>query len=69
MTPDTINPASTTPELDELWFFVMEKTNQAWIWIALCRNTRQVVAYAIGDSSQRQAAREGYPWETCILGA
>lgn len=31
---------------------MLKKTNQAWIWIALCRKTRQVVAYAIGDRSE-----------------
>jgi insertion element IS1 protein InsB len=50
--PDSTNPASTILELDELWSFVLKKTNQAWIWIALCRKTRQVVAYAIGDRSE-----------------
>jgi len=43
--------------LDELWFFIAKKTNQAWIWIALCRQTRQVVAYAIGDRSQATCRR------------
>lgn len=52
MAPDATNPASTILELDELWSFVARKTNQAWIWIALCRESRQVVAYAIGDRSQ-----------------
>src|SRR5205085_2199312 len=40
-------------ELDELWSFVFKKVNQAWIWIALCRKTRQVVAYAVGDRSEK----------------
>jgi insertion element IS1 protein InsB len=39
-------------DLDEFWSFVLKKTNQAWIWIALCRKTRQVVAYAVGDRSK-----------------
>ena len=26
--------------------------NKSWIWIALCRKTRQVVSYAIGDRSK-----------------
>ncbi len=38
-------------ELDELWSFVRTKRNQRWLWIALCRRTRQVVAYFIGDRS------------------
>ncbi len=32
-------------ELDELWSFVQKKTRECWLWIALCRRTRQVVAY------------------------
>jgi insertion element IS1 protein InsB len=39
--------------LDELWSFVFKKENQAWIWIALCRETRQVISYAIGDRSEK----------------
>ena len=31
---------------------MLKKTKQAWIWIALCRKIRQVVAYAIGDRSE-----------------
>ena len=40
-------------ELDELWSFVLKKANQHWVWIALCRQTRQVVAYATGDRSAK----------------
>ena len=29
----------------------------AWIWMALCRKTRQVVAYAIGNRSERTCRR------------
>ncbi len=39
-------------ELDELWSFVRYKKNKWWVWLALCRRTRQVVAYAIGDRSE-----------------
>lgn len=39
-------------ELDELWSFVLKKTNQRWVWVALCRRTRQIVAYFIGDRSE-----------------
>ncbi len=39
-------------ELDELWSFVRTKKNKRWVWLALCRRTRQVVAYAIGDRSE-----------------
>lgn len=39
-------------ELDELWSFVYKKSNQRWVWVALCRRTRQIVAYFIGDRRQ-----------------
>ncbi len=51
--PDAKDTEATVLELDELWSFVLKKTNQAWIWIALCRKTRQVVAYAVGDRSEK----------------
>ncbi|MDQ3060880.1 MAG: IS1 family transposase [Pseudomonadota bacterium] len=35
-------------ELDEVWSFVQKKANKSWLWIGLCRRTRQVVAYAVG---------------------
>ncbi len=38
-------------ELDELWSFVLKKSRKRWIWIALSRRTRQVVAYVVGDRS------------------
>ncbi len=44
-------------ELDELWSFVLKKANHSWIWIALCRKTRQVVAYAVGDRSKQTCLR------------
>jgi len=52
LTPDAKDVEASILELDELWSFVFKKRNQAWIWIALCRKTRQVVAYAIGDRSK-----------------
>ncbi len=50
--PAADDPAAAVLELDELWSFVLKKANKRWIWIALCRATRQVVAYCIGDRSQ-----------------
>jgi IS1 family transposase len=38
-------------ELDELWSFVGKKDNQKWIWLALERQTRRIVGFAIGDRS------------------
>jgi insertion element IS1 protein InsB len=51
--PDPEDAASTLLELDELWSFVLKKANDSWIWIALCRKTRQVVGYALGDRSKQ----------------
>ena len=39
-------------ELDELWSFVLKKSNKRWVWLALCRRTRQIVAFYIGDRSE-----------------
>lgn len=39
-------------ELDELWSFVFCKANKFWLWIALCRRTRQIVAFHLGDRSE-----------------
>jgi len=63
--PDPEDAASTTLEQDELWSFVLKKANQSWIWIALCRKTRQVVAYALGDRSKKTCQRlwEAIPQE------
>lgn len=41
-----------TLELDEQWSFVLKRANKRWIWLALCRATRQVVAYVSGDRSE-----------------
>ena len=51
--PDPNDESATILELDELWSFVLKRRNRVWIWIALCRKTRQVVARAIGDRSEK----------------
>ena len=40
-------------ELDELWSFLKRRKNKRWIWLALCRRTRQVVAFAIGNRGKK----------------
>jgi insertion element IS1 protein InsB len=41
---------------DEMWSFV-KKANKAWVWIALDKQTRQIIAFPIGgrgcDSAKR----------------
>jgi len=40
-------------EVDEMRSFVLEQWQKRWIWTAMCRRTRQIIAYAIGDRSQK----------------
>ena len=42
-------------ELDELWSFVQSKAQTLWLWVALCRRTRQIVAYTLGDRRLQSA--------------
>ena len=69
--PDPNDREASTLELDELWSFILKKAYKKWIWIALCRRTRQVVAYAIGDRSKRtcrklwEAIPEAYRMAHC----
>ncbi len=51
----TLAPAALEDvlELDELWSFVARRKNKKWVWLALCRRTRQIVAYAVGDRSEK----------------
>ena len=48
-------------EVDELWSFVERKDNAVWLWTALCRRTRQIVAFVLGDRSADSCRRL---WET-----
>ena len=55
---DTLLPAENGDvlELDALWSFVGAKANTLWRWVALCRRTRQIVAWTLGDRSQQSAS-------------
>ncbi|MEM6431590.1 MAG: IS1 family transposase [Deinococcota bacterium] len=44
-------------ELDEVWSFVMKKTRKRWLWTAMCRRTRQIVAFVIGDRSAKTCTK------------
>ncbi len=44
-----------TVECDEAWSFVDRKGNQQWIWLAMDRNTREIVGVYIGDRSKQGA--------------
>ena len=55
---DTLLPAKNGDvlELDELWSFVGSKAQTLWLWVALCRHTRQIVAWTLGDRSLQSAS-------------
>src|SRR3954469_12800492 len=55
--PDPQDPTASDLELDELWSFVLKRARKRWVWVALCRATRQVVAYFIGDRSRESCRR------------
>jgi IS1 family transposase len=40
-------------EADEMWSFVLKKSRKRWIWLVLCRRTRQIVAYAVGGRCRK----------------
>ena len=52
---ETLLPAQADDvlELDEVWTFVGNKREgERWLWTALCRRTRQIVAFFIGSHDQ-----------------
>jgi len=56
---DTLLPASPDDvlELDAVLSFVLKKDGTRWLWTAMCRRTRQIVAFAIGDRSKAACLR------------
>ena len=52
---ETLLPAEADDilEYDELWSFVAFRKNKRWLWTVMCRRTRQIVAFALGDRSAR----------------
>ena len=44
-------------ELDEMYSFVFKKENKNWIWTAISRKHRQIVAFVIGDRSEATCKR------------
>jgi insertion element IS1 protein InsB len=44
---------------DELWSFVQQKPTPHWGWIAMDKQTRQIIAFHVGDRSQDSAKQLG----------
>src|SRR5262249_16629191 len=42
-------------EADEIWSFVASKENKQWVWIAIDVDTKQVIAFYVGDRSGSSA--------------
>ena len=36
-------------ELDEMWSYVFKKQQQRWLWLAICHETRSVLAFVFGE--------------------
>ena len=44
-------------EFDEAWSFVRQKINKRWLWTVMCRRTRQILAFVIGNRSEQTCRR------------
>jgi len=44
-------------ELDEVWNFIGNKDNKIWLWTAICRRTREIIAWVVGDRSAETCRR------------
>lgn len=42
-------------ECDELWSYVGKKSNKQWVWLAIDRETREVIGVYVGDRSAQSA--------------
>ena len=42
-------------EADEMWRFVAKKANKQWVWIAMDKQTRQILACHVGDRRHESA--------------
>lgn len=44
-------------EVDEAWSFVRKRVNKRWLWTVLLRRTRHIIAFVLGDHSERTCRR------------
>jgi len=44
-------------EADEMWSFVGRKSNKQWVWIAIDSESKQVIAFYVGDRSRKSARK------------
>ena len=46
-----------TIECDYMWSFVFSKFNKFYIWLAIARDTREIIGCYIGDRSRKSARK------------
>jgi len=47
------DPSALEAELDEMWSFVQKKQNQRWLWHAIEHETGKVLAYVLGNRTDK----------------
>ena len=55
VTPREVIIGRLEVEADEMWSFVAKKANKQWVWIAMDKQTRQILAFHVGDRSRESA--------------
>jgi insertion element IS1 protein InsB len=55
--PKQVRVLRLEAEADELWSFVQRKSNKQWVWIAMDTETKQVIAFHVGDRSRKSAMK------------
>ena len=53
--PREVSMGRLEVEADEMWSFVRQKANKQWVWIAMDKQTRQIIAFPVGDRSHASA--------------
>ncbi len=51
------SPGRMTVECDELWSFVDTKKNSVYIWLAIDRDSREIVGCFVGDRTRKSAGQ------------
>jgi len=49
------SPGLLTIECDEMWSFVDRKKNEVYIWLAIERDSREIIDCFVGDRTRRSA--------------
>jgi len=48
-------PEKLTIECDEMWSFVGSKNNKQWLWLAIDIETKEIVAFSLGERGEKGA--------------